>query len=621
MSVLSIFIISFEFVATIISLIILSILCLQKNKNQKDKDILWIVFLGAFLLTSDCLAEFYKGNTSEIGYIMTHLCNPLVFIFNYLEMGMLAKYLYDSLAPMLKRKKILFQFIWLLVGISVVLVVLSQYFEIYYYFDANNIYHRTKYFPICQIPTVIGILIFIYLLYYFRNDLRRNELLAAISYVCLPTLATMIQIFSYGLPLQAVAIVISGWLLFLARELDVRNQLEEAMKVKTDFLNRMSHDIRTPLNGILGLIEIDSRHPQDYELLSMNRAKAKVAANYLLSLLNDMLQLSKLESKEIKIVCEPLNIEKLFDEVFVIAKMKAENFKITLQCQKDDIQHPYLMGSALYMKQILLNVLDNSIKYNKKNGSIAFSIKECEMHDGKAMIQFDIQDTGIGMSEEFLQHIFEPFVQEHENRTSYQGSGLGMAIVLQMINMMNGTIDIQSVLNVGSHFTIRIPFEIAEKQYEISQIDTSENVSITGVKVLLAEDNALNREIAKTLLEDNGAIVYEAVDGKDVITQFTQHEEYFFDIILMDIMMPVMNGYEACKALRNLDRKDAKDIPVVACSANAFEEDIAKSKEFGMAAHLTKPLKVDELIRTIAKFYKKILNPLKQKYKMLWGFF
>lgn len=611
MSVLSIFIISFEFVATIISLIILSILCLQKNKNQKDKDILWIVFLGAFLLTSDCLAEFYKGNTSEIGYIMTHLCNPLVFIFNYLEMGMLAKYLYDSLAPMLKRKKILFQFIWLLVGISVVFVVLSQYFEIYYYFDANNIYHRTKYFPICQIPTVIGILIFIYLLYYFRNDLRRNELLAAISYVCLPTLATMIQIFSYGLPLQAVAIVISGWLLFLARELDVRNQLEEAMKVKTDFLNRMSHDIRTPLNGILGLIEIDSRHPQDYELLSMNRAKAKVAANYLLSLLNDMLQLSKLESKEIKIVCEPLNIEKLFDEVFVIAKMKAENFKITLQCQKDDIQHPYLMGSALYMKQILLNVLDNSIKYNKKNGSIAFSIKECEMHDGKAMIQFDIQDTGIGMSEEFLQHIFEPFVQEHENRTSYQGSGLGMAIVLQMINMMNGTIDIQSVLNVGSHFTIRIPFEIAEKQYEISQIDTSENVSITGVKVLLAEDNALNREIAKTLLEDNGAIVYEAVDGKDVITQFTQHEEYFFDIILMDIMMPVMNGYEACKALRNLDRKDAKDIPVVACSANAFEEDIAKSKESGMAAHLTKPLKVDELIQTIAKFYKKNIEPSK----------
>ena len=611
MSVLSIFIISFEFVATIISLIILSILCLQKNKNQKDKDILWIVFLGAFLLTSDCLAEFYKGNTSEIGYIMTHLCNPLVFIFNYLEMGMLAKYLYDSLAPMLKRKKILFQFIWLLVGISVVFVVLSQYFEIYYYFDANNIYHRTKYFPICQIPTVIGILIFIYLLYYFRNDLRRNELLAAISYVCLPTLATLIQIFSYGLPLQAVAIVISGWLLFLARELDVRNQLEEAMKVKTDFLNRMSHDIRTPLNGILGLIEIDSRHPQDYELLSMNRAKAKVTANYLLSLLNDMLQLSKLESKEIKIVCEPLNIEKLFDEVFVIAKMKAENFKITLQCQKDDIQHPYLMGSALYMKQILLNVLDNSIKYNKKNGSIAFSIKECEMNDGKAMIQFDIQDTGIGMSEEFLQHIFEPFVQEHENRTSYQGSGLGMAIVLQMINMMNGTIDIQSVLNVGSHFTIRIPFEIAEKQYEISQIDTSENVSITGVKVLLAEDNALNREIAKTLLEDNGAIVYEAVDGKDVITQFTQHEEYFFDIILMDIMMPVMNGYEACKALRNLDRKDAKDIPVVACSANAFEEDIAKSKESGMAAHLTKPLKVDELIRTIAKFYKKNIEPSK----------
>lgn len=402
MSVLSIFIISFEFVAFIISLIILSILCLQKDKNQKDRDILWIVFLGALLLASDCLAEFYKGNTSEFGYVMTHLCNPLVFIFNYLEMGLLAKYLYDSLTNVLKRKKVLFHFIWILVGISVVFVVLSQYFEIYYYFDANNVYHRTKYFPICQIPTIIGILIFIYLLYYFRNDLRRNELLAAISYVCLPTISTIIQIFFYGLPLQAVSIVISGWLLFLARELDVRNQLEEAMKVKTDFLNRMSHDIRTPLNGILGLIEIDSRHPQEYELLKMNRTKAKVAANYLLSLLNDMLQLSKLESQEIKIVCEPLNIEKLFDEVFLIAKMKAENCGITLQCQKDDIQHPYLMGSSLYMKQILLNVLDNSIKYNKKNGSIAFSIKECEMNGGKAMIQFDIQDTGIGMSEEFI---------------------------------------------------------------------------------------------------------------------------------------------------------------------------------------------------------------------------
>ncbi len=605
MDVKVVFIMAVEFVAILVSLIITFILAIQKKRSNTDKDIMLIQLVGAILLFCDSLSYYYSGSMSEVGFSILKLSNALVFIFNYTLMGILCQYLYDYLEPKTQKEKCVYHFIWLMTVISIVLVVISQYVDLYYYYDEMHIYHRTNYFLLCQIPSFIGISLFIYLIGKNRKKLSRNELIAGLLYVVIPLITTFIQTFVYGIPFQSFSFVVSGWILFLIREIEVRNKLIEANYAKTDFLNRMSHDIRTPLNGILGLIEIDSKHPTDYELLNRNREKAKVAANYLLSLLNDILQLSKLESKDVKLAHEPFDMKEVIMEVNTLVQLKATQNNITFDCEHPEFEEPFVYGAPLNLKQILMNILDNSIKYNKDQGSVSLKVRQEEGPQiGQVQYHFMIEDTGIGMSEEFIQHIYEPFVQEHHNaRSVYQGTGLGMSIVFQMITMMNGKIDIESEVGVGSKFDVVIPFDIAEKVIETVKVGNEEVHSIKGCKILLVEDNELNREIAKTLLEENEIIVIEAVDGEDAVNQYISHGENYFDAIIMDIMMPKMDGYEACHAIRELEYSDSKTIPIIALSANAFEEDAQKSKASGMNDHLTKPLNVDALLKVLSKYY------------------
>lgn len=604
MDVKVVFIIAVEFVAILVSLIITCILALQKKRSNTDKDIMWVQLIGALLLFNDSLSYYYSGSMSETGFALLKLSNALVFILNYTLMGILCKYLFDYLKPKVMKEKNIYYLIWLMTLISIGIVIVSQYVNLYYYFDENHIYHRTTYFPVCQIPSFIGISLFFYIIYKNRTKLSHNELIASAIYITIPLITTCIQTITYGIPFQSFSFVVSGWILFLIREIDVRNKLIEANNAKTEFLNRMSHDIRTPLNGILGLIEIDSKHPTDYDLLAENREKAKVAANYLLSLLNDILQLSKLDSNDVKLAHDPFDIRDMIVEVNTLIQMKASQFHITFDYEHPEFKNPFVYGSPLQLKQILMNVLDNSVKYNKDQGSVSLKIQEGKVMDNQIRYHFIIEDTGIGMSEEFLAHIYEPFVQEHHNaRSIYQGTGLGMSIVFKMINLMHGTIDIQSKEGVGSKFDIMIPFDIAERVCETVKVEGEEVHSIKGCKVLLVEDNELNREIAKMLLEENEIIVIEAVDGEDAVQQYISHGENYFDAIIMDIMMPKMDGYEACKTIRQLQYPDAKTIPIIALSANAFEEDAKKSKDAGMNEHLTKPLDVNSLLKVLSKYY------------------
>ncbi len=602
MNVQVLFIIAIEFVAIIMCLIITCILALQKKRSKTDQDIMLVQLIGALLLFNDALTYYYSGSMTTSGFMVLQLSNAMVYVLNYSLMGILAKYLYDYLNP--KKEKRIYYLIWFMTGISILMVVLSQYFDLYYYFDEMHIYHRTVYFPVCQIPSLIGISLFFYLIVTNKSKISHGELMAAFLYIFIPMITTFIQTFIYGVPFQSYSFVVSGWILFLAREIDVRNKLREANNAKTEFLNRMSHDIRTPLNGILGLIEIDANHPDDYELLNENREKAKVAANYLLSLLNDILQLSKLESNEVELSHDPFDMKEAIIEVITMIQMKAAQNDITFDYEYPELEYPFVYGSSLHVKQILMNILDNAIKYNKTNGKVTFQIKEEKQKGNSVLLHFTIEDTGIGMSPTFIEHIYEPFVQEHHNaRSIYQGTGLGMAIVLKMIGMMNGNINIQSEEGFGSKFDVTIPFEIAEDVCE-TVVDTKEGShSIKGCKVLLVEDNDLNREIAKTLLEENGIIVVEAVNGNEAIDQYICHEECYFDAIIMDIMMPVMNGYEASKRIRALQYPDAQTIPIIALSANAFEEDAKKSKEAGMNEHLTKPLDIQSLLKVLSKYY------------------
>ena len=383
-------------------------------------------------------------------------------------------------------------------------------------------------------------------------------------------------------------------------------EADRANAAKTSFLSRMSHDIRTPLNGIIGLLEIDAAHPDDRELVDSNREKMRVSANHLLSLLNDVLQMSKLESGEIVLGHEPIDLNRLSAEVMTIISQRAAESGITMENDRhsEPVSTPWVYGSPLHLRQIFLNIYTNCIKYNKLGGSITTLFQCVEKDEKTVTYRWTISDTGIGMSEEFLGRIFDPFTQEKTDaRSIYQGTGLGMAIVRGLVEQMHGSIEVGSTLGVGSTFTITIPFEIAEsvevkpaRRNDVEQADTH------GLHLMLAEDNDLNAEIAKMLLEDAGVIVTVVGDGQQAVSLFQEEPAGTFDVILMDIMMPVMDGLTATKTIRALDRPDARTIPIIAMTANAFEEDAKKCLAAGMNAHLAKPLDIGKLIATIAQY-------------------
>ena len=378
---------------------------------------------------------------------------------------------------------------------------------------------------------------------------------------------------------------------------------DTANRAKTTFLLSMSHDIRTPLNGIIGLLKIDKAHFDDKELVKKNHDKMLVSADHLLSLLNDVLQMSKLEDGTIQLSHDVINLKNLSEEVGTIIQTRTVEEEIKFEIGQQELPISYVYGSPTHLRQIFLKVYGNCIKYNKVGGSLKTSIKCLGTENGIVTYQWTISDTGIGMSQEFLEHIYDPFVQENiTGRTHYQGTGLGMAIVKRLIDKMGGTIEVTSKKDVGSTFLITIPFEIAEEPIKVPGNEDKENKNIRGLTLLLVEDNELNAEIAKTILSDQGAKIVTVSDGQQAVDIFRDNEPGTFDAILMDIMMPVMNGLTATRTIRAMKREDAKTIPIIAMTANAFKEDEQKCLEAGMNAHLAKPLNIEAVISTIARF-------------------
>ncbi len=382
---------------------------------------------------------------------------------------------------------------------------------------------------------------------------------------------------------------------------------ERANVAKTSFLSRMSHDIRTPLNGIIGLLKIDEQHADNRELVDANREKIRVSADHLQSLINDVLQMSKLENGEFNLEYEALDLNQLSRDVLTIVEMRAAEAGITLEYGKDsdEVKYPYVYGSALHLRQIFVNVYSNAIKYNHVGGRIMTHFKLLGREGDQVRYEWQISDTGIGMKPEFLEHIFEPFAQERTDaRSIYRGTGLGMSIVKSLIDRMGGTIEVTSEEGVGSTFRIKLSFRIAAKEELIEKKERLKEGSVEGLHLLMAEDNELNAEIAKLQLEEAGAEVTVVKDGQKAVELFEKLPAATFDAILMDIMMPVMDGLSATRAIRALEREDAGEIPIIAMTANAFEEDEKKSLEAGMNAHLSKPLKIELVVATIADLVK-----------------
>ena len=400
-------------------------------------------------------------------------------------------------------------------------------------------------------------------------------------------------------------IVILVWSLHRAQK--EQQKADAANAAKTAFLTRMSHDIRTPLNGILGLIEIEELKDGDMQVARESRAKARVAANHLLSLINDILEMGKIEDRKLTLEHAPFNLKELCDDALVLCKLRASGNGITLQDNSlPYATGPYMIGSPTHIRRIIINLLDNSIKYNKRGGSVTFSSQTKPLDDGRALFCFSVSDTGIGMAPEFLKHIYEPFAQEGDDaRSKFQGTGMGMPIVKSLIDLMGGTIEISSEVGAGSTFNVQIPLDIDKNPQARERADGQANsCSLAGMNVLLAEDNELNAEIAQALLESEGIVVTRTADGNETVDLYVGRPAGSFDAILMDIMMPGMDGYEATRAIRLSEKADAADIPIIALTANAFAEDAQAAHDAGMNAHLPKPLDFNKLKNMLARIKK-----------------
>ncbi len=382
---------------------------------------------------------------------------------------------------------------------------------------------------------------------------------------------------------------------------------EEASRAKSTFLSHMSHDIRTPINGIMGMTEIAFRHLDDKEKTKDCLEKIEGASQHLLMLINDVLDMSRIEAGKLVANNAPFELDSLIANCSSIIGGQIKTRDIHYSHDYSQVKHHHLIGDELHLRQVFINILGNSVKFTKDGGSISFSARETNFENGKASIRFVIEDTGVGMSPEFLPKIFESFTQENNtSRTTYTGTGLGMAITKQFVDLMGGKIYVESELNVGTKTTIDITFDISEEEEEKKKETNSSKVDLTGMNVLIAEDNEINMEIATVLLSESGVTVTQAYNGKEAVEIFEKSDVGSFDMILMDVMMPIMNGLDATRAIRSLNRADAKTIPIIAATANAYEEDIRKTREAGMNAHVTKPLDFDVLISLMKKYQSSI---------------
>ena len=394
---------------------------------------------------------------------------------------------------------------------------------------------------------------------------------------------------------------------YKAELLRAAKKAEAANEAKTEFLQRMSHDIRTPINGICGMINVADHYADNMEKQTECRAKIKKTSHLLLELINEVLDMSKLESDEVVLEEIPFNLNSISEEILGVIEHMAAEQNIRIIWEEKEVTHWNLIGSPVHVKRILMNILSNAVKYNKENGYVYISCREIpSKQTAMTTLEFVCRDTGIGMTEAFQKRIFEPFAQEHAgSRTKFAGTGLGMPITKKLVEKMGGTISFESKEGTGTTFVIRIPFQIDADMKDRTETEEKTETSIQGLHVLLTEDNELNMEIAEFVLQNEGAVVTKAWNGQKAVDIFRKNRPGEFDVILMDIMMPVMNGYEAAKMIRSLDREDAKVIPIIAMTANAFTEDKMRAKEAGMDEHIAKPVDGKLLVKVINELVKR----------------
>ena len=433
-------------------------------------------------------------------------------------------------------------------------------------------------------------------------NMMDSTIRTGIIFISAMVLLTLLAVFSF------ISVQRSSQMVKLEQETNkelnrLRTAAETANAAKSAFLNNMSHDIRTPMNAIIGFTNIALKQNPPPEIRSC-LDKISDSSDHLLALINDVLDISRIESGKIQYAPAPVDIAEVSASVLTIVYGYLSNRNISFHTELEEPLARYVLTDAVRVREVLVNILGNAVKFTQDGGTVTYAVSYHPGTDDRhILVRYRISDTGIGMSEEFVDHIFDEFSQEeHGARTQYKGTGLGMAITKRYVDLMGGTISVQSKKGVGSTFTVDLPLEITEgcetekKDYSVGTTD------LTGLKILLAEDNDLNAEIAMVQLEELGMQITRAADGEEAVQLFAENPQGTFDLILMDVMMPKMNGYEATKAIRGLpNRPDAAAIPIIAMTANAFAEDVQASLDAGMNGHLSKPIVIDEVVKTISR--------------------
>ncbi len=609
--------------AEIIGLIFIWIILNKERVLEKDdvKHFMMIFYCEVFEMLAFNIEKItgYWAEPTALRILLSAIAYTLRAVLVYLFIRLIWPYEHN------KKAKVLLTIPIILCGICGI----SPFFTgIVYSFNAGNHFVRGPLGWIFMVTVIAYILIFVfYIIKQHRSSAKMNTVILLLIAFFIITSTVLSTIYNmewmgrlsivYGtvfclFALDANRLQKTIYALQENQELkETLNELEKTKKeaevaneAKTTFLLNMSHDIRTPLNGIIGMLDIADHFPDDLEKQKECREKVRNASKILLELVNDVLDRSKLESGEVVLEHVSFDVNSIMKDTYTSVSKLAEDSGVEIVEEEICVEHVKLLGSPLHFKRILINIISNAIKYNKEHGKVYITLKEIETNDNVSTIEFICRDTGIGMSEEFMQHLFEPFTQEDQSaRSSYTGTGLGMSIVKSIVDKMNGTITVQSKKNEGSTFDVIIPFEIDCSESTLVDQDSEEleEYSIEGLNILLVEDNDLNMEIAEFLLKNKGVNIIQAKNGQEAIDVFKNSKPYEIDAILMDVMMPIMNGYEATKAIRLLDREDAKDIPIIAMTANAFIEDKIKATEAGMSGYISKPLDEKIVIQTIAK--------------------
>ena len=593
---------------------------LFKKDEIKDKKTRLYSFLMiaifAYYITDACWGFFAGLNNIPLLFLDT----TIYYVAMAAAVVCWSNYIIEYLELNTSYSKAFKVFGWTFFFTEIVFLVVNFFYPCFFWFDANDAYQAgiIRYAALWIQVGLFFLTVLITASKAMQNSgIMRKRHLAVFFFSIVMLLANIFQILYPLLPIYAMGCLIGSCILHVYVVEDEREEYrqiiakeksmaEEANKAKTTFLFNMSHDIRTPMNAILGY-EVMARKKSTDDTVNDYLKKIDIAGNQLLSLVNQVLEMSRIESGKVVLQEQKIDMDQSAEAVRTIYASQAETKGINFTVEICNIQHKHAIGDRDRIAQIMNNLIGNAIKYTSEGGSIKNYVEEepCDI-PGYAKYRITVEDTGIGMSEEFIPHIFEEFSREKSSTVSnIQGTGIGMSIVKRLVDLMNGTIEVSSKLGVGSKFVVRIPLKInTETNENKKDVEENANISLEGMKILLVEDNEMNREIAEEILSDAGALIDTAEDGVIAVEMVEKSLPGQYDVILMDIQMPRMDGYEATKRIRALDNKELANIKIIAMTANAFAEDRQNALDAGMDDHLAKPIEIPKLLSTLSKLKK-----------------